>query len=184
MTEELNRRIGPRESKDLNPVLKDMVDRASGFAEYVFKRRHEIEPIWLAETLNGKVPLPSPLPFVNLDSKRLATAIVKNMFEIVGIRAYTFVVAAWAIEQPITDTGPRSLEDYNKLHPKGLETAPGRKEVVMIDAQHQDHGALGAFREIMRPEGKPPYLGPIEYHPFETMEGPMSSFLPQRGTRM
>jgi hypothetical protein len=118
-----------------------------------------------------------------LESKDLAIALMKAMFECFHVVRYVHFTEAWTLDYRGEKARKITSEDLRKIKQEGLSQHPDRVEVVMFQAEDNEAGLITGHRPIIRPNGKKPYLGPIEYLS-EGMEseGRLVGLLPRKGT--
>jgi len=143
-----------------------MEEVGNTLVEKLFADHGRITPVYVVLTGDNLVVIPAP----PLD-KDIALRLIREIFAKMQPDAYVFIDEAWVLQ----GTGPR--EDF----PRDISDHPDRKEVVHVFGEDNESGALMARRFIIRPEGAPAQLGPLEFVSHVSMEGRMVGLLPARG---
>ncbi|RXG91607.1 hypothetical protein [Bradyrhizobium zhanjiangense] len=163
--------------------LRKMIDLASDFCDRTFDVKGEIAPSWHAITATGdRIIEPHPMFF----GKDLAAALIRALFDLRDVVRYVYVGEAWTLNRIIRP------EEQEEIFRKGISEHPDRVEVVQIQGEDSQYGQIIAARNIIRPEGRKPYLGPLQFVndlPFIPQgaavqsSGRLVGMLPVRGTR-
>lgn len=155
--------------------LESMMKAASAGAERLFEKNGCMGPMYYAVRRNGEAFAFSPP-----GTKNKSIAIVREIFERLDVVRYTFVDEAWFLE---TQIDPSSAERA-KIDREGIADNSDSVEVVLIMGEDAE-GQRIAMRRIVRPDGKPPYLEPMEFEDMSQSEGRMTGLLPRpKGTRL
>jgi hypothetical protein len=147
--------------------LDAFVRRLSRMVEHMFGRDGEITPAWFAVTRAGEghvivTPVTSNRdtdPFGDRAKEQIAEKIRQHFKEHDVVR-FAHVAEAWMVFHD---------EETHKEFARGNITItrpsldPDRKEVVIIHAEDRS-GGIGGAREIIRSQGRKPYLGSLEWH--------------------
>jgi hypothetical protein len=163
--------------------LRRMFDQASAFCERRFAQTGEIAPMWQAITSDGDVLIEPHPTFLSKDN---AAALIRALFDLRDVVRYVYVGEAWTLNRMIKP------EEQEKIFREGISEHPDRVEVVQIQGEDRECGQLIGARDIIRPEGRKPYLGPmvmvndlphIPRGATIQSEGRMVGMLPVRGMR-
>jgi hypothetical protein len=155
--------------------LRSLIELASTGAEASFAKHGGLAPFWHCVDAAGALHLVVPPP---IDDKDFSAAIMKCFMEEHDIVRYCVVDEAW-IALLTDDAEAREFLSSGR----GVASHPLRKEVVMFSAEDES-GMLTAQREILRPSGRPPRLGPLVINDMQgwSGEGRLVGMLPRRGT--
>jgi hypothetical protein len=139
-------------------TLHEFLEAVSRRAEVVFKKRGMLRPMWHFVNDDGShVLMPSPRT-----DKDTAAALVRSLLVMKPeIARYAFMDEAWslAVVDPDEAEGKRVMAQVND---HGLQDHPDREEIVMFSCEDRGGGFLVARRQIIRPAGGKPRLGPLE----------------------
>jgi hypothetical protein len=130
--------------------LNAFVRRVSRYVERVFDKEGEIAPVWFVtnkdddESWIGTPQMADHAP----DVRDQIAAHMCVLFREQNIMRYVLATEAWLGAPGCTDTRP-SLQAE-------------RREVVIFQAEDTGGGALTGLREIVRPQGRKPYLARLE----------------------
>lgn len=129
--------------------LRKFVEEVADKIDIVFNHSLEIVPMWHIIAGDGEeLILPSIAP-----DKDMACLFAQAFMAVTEAKRYVFIDEGWMA----------FVKDESKIPISGgVKEIPGRKEIVMFMAEDIDEGTIMAHREIIRPEGKRPYLGPIK----------------------
>lgn len=154
--------------------LRRLIELASACAEASFARNGSLLPFWHCIEGDGTLHLVS----IPIADKDFSAALMRAFMVKHDIVRCCFVGEAWAAQ--VTDNA-----EARKFMAggRGVASHPRRKEIVMFSAEDES-GALTAQREILRPSGKPPRLGPLVMNDMKgwSSEGRLVGMLPGRGT--
>jgi hypothetical protein len=146
--------------------LRKFVRDASHRAEKIFRRKRELFPMWHVVRADGTVMLlPQPSP-----DKNFTIAMIKALFTTIPVRRYVYIDEAWSAVA-------ESEEDARR--DEDLSMRPDREEVVIFSAEYVQLGSLTAVRKIVRPPGRRPRLGSLEF--LDLVEGRFAGLLPRTG---
>ncbi len=159
---------------------KKLIEAASTAIERIFHHQGRVNPMYHCERADG---IDFLMPATG-NSKDEWVMNAKIAFLTQNVVRYVFIVEAWTLWS--ADVGAeKAKEGYEKLQQEGgsLEHVPGRREVVMLQAE-DDNCMVIATRAIIRPKKGKARLGPLEYSPeFGSHEGRMVGLLPPKGVR-
>jgi hypothetical protein len=160
--------------------LDQLIEKASHFAEIMMREKGEVAPIWHMITNSGEEMIElTP----QIESKDLAIALMKAMFECFRVVRYVHFTEAWVLDYRGDKARKIKDEDLDKIVQEGLSNHPDRTEVVMFQAEDDEAGLITGHREIIRDKGKP-HLGPMNFFPTmnASSEGRLVGLLPRKGT--
>ena len=153
------------------PTLHDLIKAGSRYAEYVFSCRGEFTGTCHAVTSDQKSLIVSMPPVDDLD---LALKILREFFLAKDVVAYVFVNEGFIVRGSFA-----SVEEAMTVEPsEHLD----RREVIILSAESEIEGTLMGQREIFRPRGRKPYLGPLEILPYKEFGGRALGLLARRTT--
>jgi hypothetical protein len=134
--------------------LRRFIEAASVGVEQVFSRTGRLMPMFhFCSPHVGDVAMPAP-PV----SKDLAMTIVREVLASVEATRVLFIDEAWTVRR----YGTRDdLDKMRTMAPPSEQ--PDRIEVVIFSGEDIAEGDLMAQRLIIREDGKPPRLGPLEF---------------------
>jgi len=154
--------------------LRSLIELVSTGAEACFAKYGSLAPFWHCIDAAGTLHLvvtPS-------DDKDLNAALMRAFMVENDIVRYCLSYEAWTA---LLSDEAEAREFISSG--RGVADLPQRKEVVMFSAEDES-GMLTAQREILRPQDKPPSLGPLVINDMKgwSSEGRLLGMLPRRGT--
>jgi hypothetical protein len=151
--------------------LREFVERSDAVVVRIFEDRGQILPMYHVVNGDGVEEIFIPPP----GNKDESVAAVRVRLAEVKAKRVMFVDEAW--------TRAASEEEYKaymETH-NSLEHWDGRKENIIYMAEDAQEGTLLATREILRTEGQPPRLGPMQFTSHGVNSGRMVGLLPTTG---
>ena len=134
--------------------LRQMLNRASRWADRQFSRAGMIKPVWHAVTARGEhIVMPA-----QLDDKDAQARLVRTAFALHNVVRYVFVVEAWVVAANGTERDKRELMEIAVT--RGLASHPRRQEIVNLTCE-EEGCCVSCTRHIHRPDRGKPYLGPL-----------------------
>lgn len=115
-------------------------------------------------------PPPSP-------DKNESIAMVRALLVILEAKRVLFVDEAWAAAASGEEES-KKVEAFAAAN--SLEHWGGRREVIVYMAEDEAEGAMLAYRDILREEGKRPRLGTLYYQSGGVNSGRMLGLLPNK----
>ena len=156
-----------RELSQLEEPLRALIKRADHFACWQMKTKGALAPgYWAIDRERKLTVVPQPS-----DNKDTSVALIRALFEMMGVECYVFLGESWILEQ-------KNAPDLQEL--RDISDHPERKEVVILIAESASSGMIIGSRAIIRTQRKP-RLGPLRLKRYPHVEGRMSSLLPRTG---
>ncbi len=154
-------------------TLREMIEGLSRSTEQLFELRGHVTPHWIYTNRDGAMSFVAAPP-TNKDD---AATIMRALFELEGATRCVFIDEAWQV----TARGEGAQAAVTAAANRGsLEHYPGRKEVVIFQAEDTAEGEFTAHRDIIREPGKKPRLGPLVIEERWTQsEGRLVGMLPR-----
>lgn len=149
------------------PSIRNLIELGSEYAERRFAEFGEIQPRFIAVTVNSKILY---VDFPPTPSRDEGYNLVRELFLAKDVVAYVFIDEAWTafFEQgePVISAAER----------------PDRREVVLISAESEQEGQRYATRAIVRPADSEPYLDALIMSDSSGLEGRAVGLLARRTT--
>lgn len=138
-------------------TIDEMFDLGVKLVNHVFPKTKQVFPTWLGVTEDGQL-IPFSVPF--LTDKDKVVAEVKSYFKAMGVVQYVSVIECWMLSAK-KDSEPPNLQDIvdGKM---AVSEHPNRVEAIWIAAESENGDSRMGMFKIIRPEGKDPYLSPLE----------------------
>jgi hypothetical protein len=156
--------------------LRELINEASEFAEFTFNKDSRVSAGWLYVNGNGERAA-TPMP---CEDKDIAAMLMRALFAILKTRCCVFVDEAWILEK--TGDAAEAERLLVQFKTEGIANHPDRVEVVIFSGEDQDVGMLTGRRDIIRPRGERPHLGPLVIErPWRQSQGRLVGMLPQTG---
>jgi hypothetical protein len=152
-------------------TLREFIELVARPISDRFMERGEIKPMYHIICCDGRDLVAPGLP----GDKDLAVAVARALMEVVGATRYVFITEAWML---LADGEDVKKIDLAKVDAEGVEAQPGRKEVLLFNAEDAREGMIMAHREIIR-DGARATLGPLEVFASGYSEGRMIGLLPR-----
>jgi hypothetical protein len=152
--------------------LRALIESASDFCEGAMRLHGNVAPIWHMITKDGEEIIELQ-PSMDKDT---AAVLMRALMEIREVVRYVYFTEAWMVVLS------RGNPDAKVDELASLSEHPDRVEVVTFQAEDSYNGMLSGHREIIRPKGGKPYLGPLTILPPMESRGRMVGMLPRRGT--
>jgi len=154
-------------------TLREFVETASRNIDTIFRRTGRIRPMVHCVTRDGDELI---FPSTGEDKDTFAL-MMRALFELRDVVRYVMMDEAWMVEAGNDEAVMREAIKH------GATASPARVEIVMFSAEDHAEGQLMAFRKIIRPEGKLPYLDPLQASPDGGMlSGRFVGLLPRKST--
>jgi hypothetical protein len=138
-----------------------------------FARHKGVEPIFITVSETGDWQI-TALSFIwqdNADRKDIVFAAMRGIAKEKRAVRCAFISEAWALEGS-NETVRHALAEGS------LERVPGRREIVSIVAEDRSEGQRNAWMEIVRPDGRDPYLLTLHIEQFSESYGRGVGLLP------
>ena len=149
-------------------AARKLIEKISKMTEKAFRVCNGIEPVFHFEGDQGITSVIIPIQYPP-DTKDMVSDVIRSMLAKDNAVWVMMVSEAWSIE------GSGDMEI-----PASLEHVPGRKEIIIYQFEDKDIPQMSAEQEIIRPEGKNPYLGElIIRESFKSSEGRFVGMLPR-----
>jgi hypothetical protein len=153
--------------------LRELISRASSFAEGAMYLHGNVAPIWHLIARNGEEIIELAPPGESKDDSIL---MIKTLMVLKDVVRYVHFGEAWMVR---FDGNPPSQAELDKINVEGARKHPDRIECVIFQAEDDEAGMISGHRRIMRDKSRP-YLGPLELLPARTIsEGRMVGLLPR-----
>lgn len=132
-------------------TIDDLYAQANGYMNSRWEEHHEIAPMWICASKEALIVVVTP--WENEADKAQAIGFLRRMFDTMRIESYAFMTEAW-----MAVVKPGMPDDLTTKMPMDR---PDRKEVVMLNAfEKSGENSREAFFDIVRKEGRSPYLIP------------------------
>lgn len=143
-------------------TLREFVETASINVERIFRKTGVIRPMIHCVTRDGQELI---FPAALHPDKDVATVMLRALFEIRDVVRYLMIDEAWIVAALGKDATPEQLAAVREAAITGAKASPARVEVVMLCSEDHVEGQLMGRREIVRPAGRRPHLGPLQIDP-------------------
>ena len=139
-------------------TLAAMVRRISRIAEQMFSEEGGMPMIWLVDMPDEGMQMIATPHDGSVAQKDLIAAGLRKLFAEQRVTRYAMAAEAWTAM--VKDHDDESLKRHVSEH-RSIENFPARGEAVVVWAE-DDREMMSGFREIVRSEGRKPYLTKLE----------------------
>lgn len=164
------------EARTRNPRLYELITIAAGHAARTFDGDHDsvtasLVPVWCGETPSGE-KIVVATPFDSPDTKIIASAAVRLLFEQRDVIRYVFTSESW-----IREADPDEELDYRT--DGQVSKHPDRIEVIAHNAEDVTGNSMVAVQPIIRTRRKA-RVGPLKFVNMVGLHGRLTGVLKPR----